>query len=80
MTTTNSHNPIRTVEMTLRMPPDMAKAVTNSARALSMTKSDFVRKSVKRNLEYCFKNEIQLIEGNSRIKEALAVDLTGCVR
>jgi hypothetical protein len=77
MTTTQSQPTTRTVEMTLRMPPDMAKAVTNSARALSMSKSDFVRKSLKRNLDYVLKNELPLIETNSRLKEALAVELTG---
>ena len=77
MTTTISQAPVRNVEMTLRMPPDMARAVGHSARALSMTKSDFVRKSVKRNLDYVLKNELPLIETNSRLKEALAVELTG---
>jgi predicted DNA-binding protein len=76
MTTNQSQVPVRRVEMTLRMPPDMARAVTNSAKLLSMTKSDFLRKSVKRNLEYVLKNELPLIETNSRLKEALAVELT----
>jgi len=58
------------------MPADMARAVSNSARILNMSKSDFLRKSVKRNLDYVTKNELPLIEQNSRLKEALAVELT----
>ncbi len=77
MTTTKSQASVARVEMTLRMPADMAKAVSNSARILNMTKSDFLRKSVKRNLEYVAKNELPLIETNSRLKEALTVELTG---
>ena len=80
MTTIKSQASVTRVEMTLRMPVDMAKAVTNSARILNMTKSDFLRKSVKRNLEYVAKNELPLIEQNSRLKEALAVELTGGIR
>ena len=77
MTTTKSQASVARVEMTLRMPADMARAVATSAKILNMNKTQFLIKSVKRNLDYVTKNEIPLIETNSRLKEALAVELTG---
>jgi uncharacterized protein (DUF1778 family) len=80
MTTTTESQPTPRKEFTLRLPFSVWKAVEAASAVLSMSRSQFLIKSVCRNLDYVQKNELPLIEKNSRLQEALAVESAGGVR
>lgn len=66
--------PRHTQEFALRISPEMSAAITQAAKALRLSKSDFIRKSCQRNLVYVNQNEIPLL-ANPKVKAALAASL-----
>lgn len=71
---TLSTPPRNTEKVVLRISPQMMQSITDTARTLRQTKSDFIRKSLQRNLVYVTQNELPLVN-NPKVKAALASSL-----
>ena len=80
MKATNQSPAIPRKEFTLRVPMDVWTAVERASAVLSMAKSQFCVKSIRRNLQWVEKNEIPIIQQDPRIQEALCADSSGGVR
>jgi hypothetical protein len=59
---------------------DVWTAVERASEVLSMAKSQFCVKSIRRNLQWVEKHEIPIIEQDPRLKEALCAESSGGVR
>jgi uncharacterized protein (DUF1778 family) len=56
--------------LTLRVPKDTQDHIDKAARTLRMTRTDWIRKAISRNLKYCLEVELPLVE-SQRIQEVL---------
>ena len=55
----------------LRLHPRIVRAVDDVASTLRMNRSEFIRKSIARNLDYATKNEVPLVRNNPLLQNAL---------
>jgi predicted transcriptional regulator len=55
----------------LRVDRRTVRAVDNVASTLRMNRSEFIRKSIARNLDYALKNEVPLVLNNPLLRNAL---------